>query len=86
MAGSDRLPIGPGCPKRNDSTPLHGSGCHQRLKEYVEVYLNEEIREVGEIRELDAFERFMEVAAISLQTVESPSKQYSRISRFCMTR
>ncbi len=37
----------------------------KRLKGYVEVYLNEEIREEGEVRELDAFERFMEVAAIS---------------------
>ena len=37
----------------------------KRLKGYVEVYLKEEIREEGEVRELDAFERFMEVAAIS---------------------
>ncbi len=36
----------------------------KRLSGYVKVYLNEEIREEGEVRELDAFERFMEVAAI----------------------
>ena len=28
-------------------------------------FMDEEIREEGEVRELDAFERFMEVAAIS---------------------
>lgn len=37
----------------------------KRLSGYVKVYLDEEIREEGEVRELDAFERFMEVAAIS---------------------
>ena len=36
----------------------------KRLSGYVRVYLDEEIREEGEVRELDAFERFMEVAAI----------------------
>ena len=36
----------------------------KRLSGYVKVYLDEEIREEGEVRELDAFERFMEVAAI----------------------
>ena len=36
-----------------------------RLSGYVKVYLDEEIREEGEVRQLDAFERFMEVAAIS---------------------
>ena len=37
----------------------------KRLAGYVKVYLDEEIREEGEVRDLDAFERFMEVAAIS---------------------
>lgn len=37
----------------------------KRLSGYVKVYLDEEIREEGEVRELDAFERFMEIAAIS---------------------
>ncbi len=37
----------------------------KRLSAYVQIYLSEEIREEGEVRELDAFERFMEVAAIS---------------------
>ena len=31
----------------------------KRLSGYVKVYLDEEIREEGEVRELDAFERFM---------------------------
>jgi predicted AAA+ superfamily ATPase len=51
----------------------------KRLKGYVEVYLNEEIREEGEVRELDAFERFMEVAAIS----DGEMLNYSNIASDC---
>ena len=51
----------------------------KRLKAYVEVYLNEEIREEGEVRELDAFERFMEVAAIS----DGEMLNYSNIASDC---
>ena len=49
------------------------------LKGYVEVYLNEEIREEGEVRELDAFERFMEVAAIS----DGEMLNYTNIASDC---
>jgi predicted AAA+ superfamily ATPase len=51
----------------------------RRLEGYVKVYLDEEIREEGEIRELDAFERFMEVAAIS----DGEMLNYSNIASDC---
>ena len=46
---------------------------------YVKVYLDEGIREEGEVRELDAFERFMEVAAIS----DGEMLNYSNIASDC---
>lgn len=36
-----------------------------RLEEYVEVYLREEIRDEAAVQDVEAFEQFMEVAAIS---------------------
>lgn len=51
----------------------------KRLAGYVKVYLDEEIREEGEVRELDAFERFMEVAAIS----DGEMLNYSNIASDC---
>ena len=51
----------------------------RRLKAYVEVYLNEEIREEGAVRELDAFERFLEVAAFS----DGEMLNYSNIASDC---
>ena len=51
----------------------------KRLSAYVKVYLDEEIREEGEVRELDAFERFMEVAAIS----DGEMLNYSNIASDC---
>lgn len=51
----------------------------KRLKGYVELYLNEEIREEGEVRELEAFERFMEVAAIS----DGEMLNYTNIASDC---
>ena len=51
----------------------------KRLSGYVKVYLDEEIREEGEVRELDAFERFMEVAAIS----DGEMLNYSNIAYDC---
>ncbi len=51
----------------------------KRLEGYVKVYLEEEIREEGEVRELDAFERFMEVAAIS----DGEMLNYSNIATDC---
>ena len=50
-----------------------------RLSGYVKVYLDEEIREEGEVRQLDAFERFMEVAAIS----DGEMLNYSNIAADC---
>lgn len=51
----------------------------KRLKAYIEVYMNEEIREEGEVRDLDAFERFLEVAAIS----DGEILNYSNIATDC---
>ena len=51
----------------------------KRLSGYVKVYLDEEIREEGEVRELDAFERFMEVAAFS----DGEMLNYSNIASDC---
>lgn len=51
----------------------------KRLSGYVKVYLDEEIREEGEVRELDAFERFMEVAAIS----DGEMLNYANIASDC---
>lgn len=51
----------------------------KRLKGYVEVYMNEEIREEGEVWELEAFERFMEVAAIS----DGEMLNYTNIASDC---
>ena len=51
----------------------------KRLSGYVKIYLNEEIREEGEVRELDAFERFMEIAAIS----DGEMLNYSNIASDC---
>ncbi len=51
----------------------------KRLAGYVKVYLDEEIREEGEVRDLDAFERFMEVAAIS----DGEMLNYSNIASDC---
>lgn len=51
----------------------------KRLSGYVKVYLDEEIREEGEVRQLDAFERFMEVAAIS----DGEMLNYSNIAADC---
>ena len=51
----------------------------KRLSGYVKVYLDEEIREEGEVRELDAFERFMEVAAFS----DGEMLNYTNIASDC---
>lgn len=66
---------------QNGMIPRHymAPDATKRLKGYVEVYLNEEIREEGEVRELDAFERFMEVAALS----DGEMLNYSNIATDC---
>ncbi len=51
----------------------------KRLRAYVKTCLDEEIRAEGEVRELDAFERFMEVAAIS----DGEMLNYSNIASDC---
>ena len=51
----------------------------KRLAGYVELYLAEEIREEGEVRQLDAFERFLEIAAIS----DGEMLNYSNIAAEC---
>ena len=66
---------------RNGMIPRHYmvEDATKRLSGYVKVYLDEEIREEGEVRELDAFERFMEVAAIS----DGEMLNYSNIASDC---
>lgn len=51
----------------------------KRISGYVKVYLDEEIREEGEVRELNAFERFLEVAAFS----DGEMLNYSNIAADC---
>lgn len=52
---------------QNGMIPRHylADDATKRLSGYIKVYLDEEIREEGEIRQLDSFERFLEIAAIS---------------------
>ena len=66
---------------QNGMIPRHNmvDDATKRLSGYVKVYMDEEIREEGEVRELDAFERFMEVAAIS----DGEMLNYSNIASDC---
>ena len=66
---------------QNGMLPRHylSDNAMKRLEGYVKVYLQEEIREEGEVRELDAFQRFMEVAAIS----DGEMLNYSNIASDC---
>ena len=66
---------------QNGMIPRHYTveNATKRLAGYVKVYLDEEIREEGEVRDLDAFERFMEVAAIS----DGEMLNYSNIASDC---
>ena len=66
---------------QNGMIPRHYmvGNARKRLEAYVEVYLSEEIREEAEIRDLDAFARFMEVAAIS----DGEMLNYSNIATDC---
>ena len=66
---------------QNGMIPRHymAEDATKRLSGYVKVYLDEEIREEGEVRELDAFERFMEVAAIS----DGEMLNYTNIASDC---
>ena len=49
-----------------------------RLEGYVEVYLREEIRDEAAVQDVEAFEQFMEVAAIS----DGEMINYANISIF----
>ena len=50
-----------------------------RLEAYVDIYIKEEIREEAAVQDFDAFERFMEVAAIS----DGEMLNYSNIATDC---
>lgn len=52
---------------QNGMIPRHYmiDNAQRRLKAYVDIYLKEEIKEEALVRNIDAFERFLEVAAIS---------------------
>lgn len=52
---------------QNGMIPRHymASNAADRIEGYVDVYLKEEIQEEALVQNIDAFERFMEVAAIS---------------------
>lgn len=50
-----------------------------RLEAYVDVYIREEIREEAAVQDIDAFERFMEVAAIS----DGEMVNYANIATDC---
>ena len=50
-----------------------------RLEAYVDIYIKEEIREEAAVQDIDAFERFMEVAAIS----DGEMLNYSSIATDC---
>lgn len=52
---------------RNGLIPRHYAvdDAWKRLKAYIEVYLEEEIRKEAAVRDFDGFERFLQVAAIS---------------------
>ena len=50
-----------------------------RLEAYVKVYLDEEIRDEAAVQDVDVFERFMEVAAIS----DGEMLNYSNIASDC---
>ena len=50
-----------------------------RLEGYVEIYLREEIRDEAAVENIDAFEQFMEAAAIS----DGEMKNYSNIASDC---
>ena len=66
---------------QNGMIPRHYTveNATKRLAGYIKVYLDEEIREEGEVRDLEAFERFMEVAAIS----DGEMLNYSNIASDC---
>lgn len=51
-----------------------------RLEGYVEVYLREEIRDESAVQDIEAFEQFMEAAAIS----DGEMINYANISIFYM--
>jgi len=66
---------------QNGMIPRHylAEDATDRIEAYVEVYIKEEIREEAFVQDIDAFERFMEVAAIS----DGEMLNYSNIATDC---
>lgn len=66
---------------QNGMIPRHylADDATDRLEAYVEVYLKDEIQEEAAVQDIDAFERFMEVAAIS----DGEMLNYSNIATDC---
>lgn len=66
---------------QNGMIPRHylADDATDRLEAYVEVYIKEEIQEEVAVQDIDAFERFMEVAAIS----DGEMLNYSNIATDC---
>lgn len=66
---------------QNGMIPRHylAEDATDRIEAYVKVYLDEEIRDEAAVQDIDAFERFMEVAAIS----DGVMLNYSNIAADC---
>lgn len=66
---------------QNGMIPRHylADDATDRLEAYVDVYIKEEIQEEAAVHDIDAFERFMEVAAIS----DGEMLNYSNIASDC---
>ena len=66
---------------QNGMIPRHylAADATDRIEAYVDVYIREEIREEAMVQDIDAFERFMEVAAIS----DGEMLNYSNIAADC---
>ena len=66
---------------QNGMIPRHylAEDATDRIEAYVKVYLDEEIRDEAAVQDIDAFERFMEVAAIS----DGEMLNYSNIAADC---
>lgn len=66
---------------QNGMIPRHylADDATDRLEAYVDVYIKEEILEEAAVQDIDAFERFMEVAAIS----DGEMLNYSNIAADC---
>lgn len=66
---------------QNGMIPRHylADNATDRLEAYIDVYIKEEIREEAAVQDIDTFERFMEVAAIS----DGEMLNYANIATDC---